>query len=567
MLFRLHGSAVFKSLTPSLVSSLLFIAYTYLTDLDEEDERILDHPYAMGALISALTFLLAFRANFSYNRFYEALTAVHQMHSKWLDVGMELAAFHLQSAAYNDRKPPSFGSHPELHSIERARERVNEQTLEELGEKLDNMGVEMEKSFRSKVEGLVGKSFRRRSGGSEAQSPPKVAKPPPTIVKSINRAPAVRPKGSAQSTSRFLKFFGYGAKDIEKAGDVKCYTTTGEIKAAWEEGKPPLFLQEAAHLLSLLSAVALSTLRNDLERAESPLTTFQPGEPWPHVDPDSYKADVRKEWELSTHRTYEIFRYLFGITRSPAARTLYNAARPFRVIGGVSDNEIDMLQAARGPLAKVALCSMWLHEFISREYLNGSTGQVAPPIISRLFQFTSDGMIGYNQARKIAYVPFPFPHAQITSLYVSVVVLLMPILMISFVESLLFGFVINLLTVMCFSGLHEVARELESPFQNVPNDIPLNNFQAQFNEALMTMFFGYHPDAYWEVGMKEEPEPELEDVHEVDEDTETKKSTAEEPTSSQSTKLVTFDISETNLVSEKDSKEQDNMPATTKKES
>lgn len=44
-----------------------------------------------------------------------------------------------------------------------------------------------------------------------------------------------------------------------------------------------------------------------------------------------------------------------------------------------------------------------------------------------------------------------------------------------------------------------MARELESPFFNVPNDLPLNNFQAQFNEALLTMFAGYHPDAYWEV--------------------------------------------------------------------
>lgn len=49
---------------------------------------------------------------------------------------------------------------------------------------------------------------------------------------------------------------------------------------------------------------------------------------------------------------------------------------------------------------------------------------------------------------------------------------------------------------MCFFGLHEVSRELENPFQSVPNDIPLNNFQAQFNEALMNMFVGYHPDSW-----------------------------------------------------------------------
>ena len=78
-----------------------------------------------------------------------------------------------------------------------------------------------------------------------------------------------------------------------------------------------------------------------------------------------------------------------------------------------------------------------------------------------------------------------------------VIVVFMPILMLSFLSNQVFGFALNLFTVMCFTGLHEVARELESPFQNVPNDIPLNNFQAQFNESLMVMFFGYHPDAYW----------------------------------------------------------------------
>jgi len=245
----------------------------------------------------------------------------------------------------------------------------------------------------------------------------------------------------------------------------------------------------------------LSTLRNDLEEAESPLTEYIPNRPWPSVDPDAFHADIEEEMIRESPITRAL-RYLFGMTRTPKSRTLYNAARPFRVIGGVSDEEIQALQKARGPLAKVALCTMWLQEFISREYLSGSTGNVAPPIISRLYQFTSDGMLGYNQARKIAYIPFPFPHAQITSLFVLTIVVMIPILMLSYVTNLVFGGFLNFCTVLCFTGLHEVSRELENPFRNVPNDIPLNNFQAQFNEALMVMYFGYHPDAWWQVEEK-----------------------------------------------------------------
>jgi hypothetical protein len=47
--------------------------------------------------------------------------------------------------------------------------------------------------------------------------------------------------------------------------------------------------------------------------------------------------------------------------------------------------------------------------------------------------------------------------------------------------------------------------------QNVPNDVPLNNFQAQFNEGLMVMFYGYHPDAFWK---KKTDEADQVDDHE-----------------------------------------------------
>lgn len=38
---------------------------------------------------------------------------------------------------------------------------------------------------------------------------------------------------------------------------------------------------------------------------------------------------------------------------------------------------------------------------------------------------------------------------------------------------------------------------VENPFRNVPNELPLVTFQAQYNEALIIMYAGFHPDAYW----------------------------------------------------------------------
>jgi predicted membrane chloride channel (bestrophin family) len=483
------GSALFKSLTPAIFSNGIFLVLYNHSNVPDNFE-LLSHPYPMGALISALTFLLAFRANFSYKRYWEAYGAVYQMHSKWLDVAMELAAFHLQSSAFDAVRPPAYGSHPHLLSMQRERERLNEYSLEDMKTKIESMEAS-DPTLRERVTSALTKQPSHPKVTTASETKPK--------SKSINARPTSLPPKKKKSMFRTIKKKLRGAK--KRMVTIETAKVTPE---AWPEGCPPLFLQELAHLMSLLSAVALSTLRNDLEQAESPLIPFTPGEPWPHVDPDSYGADVRKDWATTTHKSWTVVRYALGLSRTPGARTLYNAARPFRVIGGISDAEIELLQAARGPLAKYALCTMWITEFISREYLNGSTGNVAPPIISRLYQCLSDGGLGYNHARKIAYTPFPFPHAQITSLFIFILVGFLPVLMLVYLNNFAFAFCLNFLTVLCFTGVHEVARELENPFQNVPNDVPVNNFQAQYNEALMTMFFGYHPDSYWQIKRDED---------------------------------------------------------------
>lgn len=105
----------------------------------------------------------------------------------------------------------------------------------------------------------------------------------------------------------------------------------------------------------------------------------------------------------------------------------------------------------------------------------------------------------YNQARKVAYIPFPFVHAQISALFVVVLLPVVPLLMLSFVDIPWIGALLTFFTILCFCGLHEVARELENPFKNEPNDLPLVTIQAQFNEALLVMYAGFHPDAWWDL--------------------------------------------------------------------
>jgi hypothetical protein len=59
------------------------------------------------------------------------------------------------------------------------------------------------------------------------------------------------------------------------------------------------------------------------------------------------------------------------------------------------------------------------------------------------------------------------------------------------------GISISFFSVMCLQSIDEVAKELENPFRNIPNELPVVTYQAEFNEALLTIYSGFHPDSFW----------------------------------------------------------------------
>eukprot|EP00980_Cylindrotheca_fusiformis_P024506 scaffold11977_cov107-Cylindrotheca_fusiformis.AAC.1 len=569
LVFRVHGSAVYRSILPSLLSVAIFflIHFRYKYGQQLSDQQELGHPYAIGVLVGSVSFLIVFRASQGYARYWEGATSVFHMMSKWMDATTHSYVYHLQCDHYKDIKPPSFFDYPELNHLflTRDRERGADYYAFE-----DDDDFFPGKNFRSNSY-PPDQSTRRGTGGRESISGSGLVRSVSTRismnleekkverkihkikkkeqrerakVKSIN---SLSNSGGRSSDSSFVgsRRFGPGSSKtgvpspligqsfdhddefieeflntdrvlgdrptplvgkprldgnwsyLYKDNRQVFYAEDDNLKgfASIDGGRtPPLFLQELAHLSSLLVAVAFSTLRNDMEGFESPLSFYKPGKPWPEVDPDRE--------EILRHRGFKglskSLLTFIGMGRSPQEQTRYNASRPLPVIGGVSDAEIRFLQMARGPYAKTQMCWNWLSEFIIREHLAGSMGAVGPPIISRIIQFLGDGMIYYNYARKIMFIPFPFPHAQLSVMFILVLVPCIPFLMDQYVDEVWLAAVLTFLTVMCLSGIHEVARELENPFRNVPNELPLVTFQAEYNEALFTMYSGWHPGQFWD---------------------------------------------------------------------
>jgi hypothetical protein len=410
------------------------------------------------------------------------------MMSKWLDAVTHTAVFHMQQKHYDHIKPPSYFNHHDLNQYGFNRDREREIDL-------SKRTLKQQDSFR-KIRSVVKSIESVRISDLD------------NLDSSASEDMQHLLDGQEEAINDPNHLLSHGRKDGGWGALFDDETSTFynmKDKTSWRRSEkegfaseiggrtPTLFLQELVHLASLCNAVAFSCLRSDIEGTEAPLDMYRSGQPWPEVDPD-----VLRKGQGAWSATKDTLRYLSGLDRSPAMRTAHNASRPLPVLGGVSDNEIAFLQRARGPSAKVTLAWNWLSEFIIREHLSGSLGEVAPPIISRLIQFLSDGMIFYNHARKTMFIPFPFPHAQISAFFVFTIMFTVPLLMDEYATDIYIGGALTFLTVTCLAGLHEVARELENPYRNVPNEIPLLTLQAMFNESLITLFSGYHPDHYWD---------------------------------------------------------------------
>jgi predicted membrane chloride channel (bestrophin family) len=477
LLLRIHGSSLYKSSLIGLVGVAIYFIFTFRGEIPmvlpiTDDD--LDHPYGVGVLVSSVGFLIVFRANYSYQRYWSSCSALQSMLSKWGDSCMNTAVFAMQNKKWDGRKPRNFYDFEELNKYNLTRDRSRHDGRSRVDEKVLKSVYDCEK-----VRTPAPSPSNKNSVGSS-----------PLKLKHRSSWELV-PETSIGASEDIMQRLAYNFDFFPSS------TEHNHNFAFRPDGRtPPLFLQELAHRTSLLSAVALSTLRNDAEGYESPLDIYYPGAPLPEVDPDKVPKDTRQSYQPNTIKKH--CQYWFSIDRTPVKRSEYNSSRPLSVIGGVSDAEIVFLQKARGSYAKTQLAWCWLSELIVRSHLDGTLGDVHAAILSRLFQNLSDGMKEYNRARQIIYIPFPFPHAQLSVFYTFILVPVIPFLMDQFTNVRWVGTLLTFLAVTCLVGLHEVARELENPFRNVPNELPICTIQAAFNEGLLVMFAGYNPDSFWD---------------------------------------------------------------------
>eukprot|EP00420_Gonyaulax_spinifera_P023256 CAMPEP_0197897788 /NCGR_PEP_ID=MMETSP1439-20131203/42422_1 /TAXON_ID=66791 /ORGANISM="Gonyaulax spinifera, Strain CCMP409" /LENGTH=522 /DNA_ID=CAMNT_0043518441 /DNA_START=51 /DNA_END=1616 /DNA_ORIENTATION=+ len=111
---------------------------------------------------------------------------------------------------------------------------------------------------------------------------------------------------------------------------------------------------------------------------------------------------------------------------------------------------------------------------------------IAAPISSRVFQELSRGMVALNSVEKVARLPFPMPYAQMVWLMLLLFSVVYPLACAVFTDLTRCGLYTFFCTLVYWC-VHFIAVEIEMPFGDDPNDLPVREFQEEMNSRLESL--------------------------------------------------------------------------------
>lgn len=239
--------------------------------------------------------------------------------------------------------------------------------------------------------------------------------------------------------------------------------------------KHRLFFAEVVHMFSVLHAIALLYLRSD-------------------SDLDNIQAADDKELVASAPMIPRNVSLSSGFSQASVAKT--HSQMKVEILGELLPEERALLETdARGmPVhskARVTMITTWIfRRLIHRQKHEkaGDLSKTSPPIVSRIYQVMSDGLLAFGQASKIAETPFPFPYQNLIRDFLWIFAFSCPFVINAKILHKAARFVITFICVWAYFSLAWVGDNLEDPFLAYDaNELPLLTTQHNFNRRLVAL--------------------------------------------------------------------------------
>jgi len=427
ILFILHGSCFPRSSCVAVVPTALSVVLSYAKNEEWKYFPEIAHPFAAQVFAIVLGFAIVFRTNMALGRYWEGVTNVEQMTSKWCDSYMQLCNYINATIMRNPG---------------------NEEALERLSLLRETLA-----HWYTLMGAVAICHLRAEEVSSEI---PRIFARPFTAGDHLN---LIMKLPTAKATPAGEKFY------ISKV--TKSYV----CKRSQDERKHRLRFPETdtqnpesprGSDLSLRMPEGLSN-----NNAAKGSHTCQPRE-------NSIPVQGGKSpSSSSSSRWFSFF----------STREKEEVADGLEVLGPILQEEAEVLDHSTDKVIAVAgWISQLLTEFVNRDWI-----ACPPPVLSRVYQETSHGLLAYNQACKVTLVPFPFPFTQMLQLLLLVFLILVPVVVVQFTYGYVISAALTFVVTMGYWSLNEICAELENPYGEDPNDLPLLAMHTDFVDTVHSM--------------------------------------------------------------------------------
>jgi len=146
----------------------------------------------------------------------------------------------------------------------------------------------------------------------------------------------------------------------------------------------------------------------------------------------------------------------------------------------------ESLQFLQGCPDKCEVTLQWIQGLIV-EAEQKQLLKIAPPILSRVYNELGNGIVNLNNARKIRDFPIPFPLAQMIMVMLMFHAFFTPLVCAATVKTSTWAALLTFVVTFAFWSVLYIATELEMPFGDDKNDLPLREMAIDMNLSLLTM--------------------------------------------------------------------------------
>jgi len=484
LLFRIYGSALPRTLPFVLLSGSLSVFFFYIPSKSYWTSLFL-HPYPYQLLAFIIGFILVFRNNLAYSRYWEGRTQLAALMGNLTDVAISCISFQhtscccqlgqtqaqAQAKALIHTDPPSNNNNNYCQFCD---------DLIHLVSLMNGLAIQ-----QLRLDNDISNLYSHNDHCRTSPPPFDAGTLPKTTFKrghfewlTLRSSPdRIRRYNSALKVPVIEK--GWLLKKMEKEHRLRTRARAGERRGGGGGGFGGV-LNGGKH--ERVSAFFTVDIRGEEEGSNN------------NDDDDEKSSSSSHKLHVSVRKSLGEWHHHHHLNSNGNPADIHNLASLSSSMPYAADT-------------RVYTCYALLHNMVSQKMLappippssssapNPSPSPLshhhhqywvnAPPTTAGVFRSLSYALVSYEQCRKLATTPFPFPYSQFVVLLMIFFSITAPIMFIGYVQDLWMTTLLSACASATYSGLNEVARDIEDCFIYDPNELPLVRLQWEFNQRLI----------------------------------------------------------------------------------